>query len=159
VVLAAGTIDVDLQVLDARERFRVRSPDGELETRDAHFTLEVRANRVAAVIVSRGQVEMRLTGSAPFIVASGQSWAPPITAQRDEIVPKPDNTTETKPAVPMETNPTEPVPRRPTVAKATTSLRSLQEHPTDLPRKSQRFPNLRRHPLHRRPARPSSAPA
>lgn len=141
VVLRAGTIDVDLQVLDARERFRVRGPDGEVETRDGHFTIEVRADRVAAVTVSRGQVEMRLTGGAPFVVASGQSWAPPIiTTQRDVILPTSENT-QAKPAAPTPADPPPTVPTVPKPARPVVIARTPTEKPpTSVPIEAPKAP-------------------
>lgn len=116
-----GSLDVDLHALAVDERFRVRAPDGELESRDARFTVDVRADRIAAVAVSRGQLEVRVVGSAPVIIAAGQSWSAPTTAHRDAIVPTRDVPTPTNPSTPTEPQPIDPkagpTPPRPVVAK------------------------------------------
>ena len=109
-----GSLDIELSAVAVDERFRVRVPDGELESRAARFTVNVRGDRVASVIVSRGQLELRVVGHAPVIIAAGQSWAAPITARRDAIDPMRDVPTPepgpTPEPQPIDSKPTDPRP-------------------------------------------------
>ncbi len=131
-----GALDVDLHTLNSDERFRVRAPTGELESRDARFTVDVRADRIASVNVSRGQVEVRVVGSAPVIIAAGQSWPAPITARRDALVPKPETPASVDPLVPTDSEPTEPKPTgpEPTEPKPNRPTVVVQRSATSIPR-------------------------
>jgi len=80
-----GTLAVTLPPLAGTDRFRVRGPDGELESTDSTFVVTVARGHLAQVAVSTGRVELRIDGVPAVFLAANQSWSRPITAQRDTL--------------------------------------------------------------------------
>lgn len=102
-----GTLDIQVAKLDSGERFRVKTADAEVEVRGTRFEVGVRAGHLLSVAVREGRVEIRRLDQQVVIVSAGESWAPPQTAQRDELVPVPADPVVT---VTRATPPSKPAP-------------------------------------------------
>jgi hypothetical protein len=72
--LTRGTITVEVSPLQAGERFRVITADGEVEVRGTAFDVTAVDDKLAAVRVLHGQVEVRASGAAPKLLAAGERW-------------------------------------------------------------------------------------
>lgn len=72
--VAAGTVQVDVAPLARDERFRVVTLDAEVEVRGTSFEVEVEQDRLIAVRVTSGLVEVRPRDGAPRMLSAGQSW-------------------------------------------------------------------------------------
>ena len=72
--LSEGTVSVRVQPLAAGERFRVMTADGEVEVRGTAFEVVARGDRLTAVAVSHGLVEVRPRGHAPLLLGAGERW-------------------------------------------------------------------------------------
>jgi TolA-binding protein len=76
-----GEIDLDVQPLGPRDRVRVQVGDGEVEVRGTRFQVTARADKLAAVEVAHGRVEVRPAGAAMAVLGAGQTWrAPEVVA-------------------------------------------------------------------------------
>ncbi len=78
--LIEGTIAVSVEPLHDGERFRVVSGDGEVEVRGTRFEVTARGDRLEAVNVRRGRVEVRKDGVLAALLGPGDRWdrpAPP----------------------------------------------------------------------------------
>jgi TolA-binding protein len=75
--LIQGTIAVEVEALKAGERFRVVTGDAEVEVRGTAFDVTAKDDRLIAVSVSSGKVEVRPTGSATVVLNPGERWARP----------------------------------------------------------------------------------
>ncbi len=83
-----GTIDVAVTPLGAGERFRVIVGASEVEVRGTAFTVTAAADRLIAVAVAHGRVEVRPEAGATTILEAGQSWHGETLA-REEPAPPP----------------------------------------------------------------------
>jgi TolA-binding protein len=79
-----GAIAVQVGKLAARERFRVKTADAEVEVRGTKFDVGVETGRLTSVAVYEGRVEVRTTDQQVVILLAGERWAPVQTARRDE---------------------------------------------------------------------------
>lgn len=78
--LRDGTVLVEVASLHAGERFRVVTGDAEVEVRGTAFEVVVAADRLRAVRVRHGRVEVRRGVDPLIVLAAGQRWdAEPIT--------------------------------------------------------------------------------
>lgn len=75
--LTDGKLAVELEPLEAHERFRLLTLDAELESRAASFEVEVEAQRLHAVLVESGMVEVRPHEGVPRILRAGDRWSAP----------------------------------------------------------------------------------
>jgi hypothetical protein len=87
--LRDGTIDVDVQPLAPGERFRVVVGADEVEVRGTSFEVVAAADRLVAVHVIHGRVEVRHGGAAPVVLAPGQAWQAMETAVTSPLPPSP----------------------------------------------------------------------
>lgn len=79
--VADGTVQVDVAPLAAGERFRVLTLDAEVEVRGTSFEVEVRDDRLIAVVVRSGLVEVRPKSGAPRLLSMGQRWDAAVIAE------------------------------------------------------------------------------
>ncbi len=122
VQLEEGQIAVEVAALDPSEHFVVRASDAEVEVRGTKFVVGAAGGKLAMIRVSDGSVELRRPNESVVILAAGQTWNPPITAIRDELLAKPR-------PVPIATPPPKPVvdelgPESEPVVVATTAKKS-----------------------------------
>jgi len=79
--LSAGTISVEVTPLGAGERFRVVTGDGEVEVRGTAFDVTAHDDRLVAVRVVHGRVEVRPMRGAMVVLNAGGQWdAPQVPA-------------------------------------------------------------------------------
>lgn len=75
--LSDGRLAVELDPLEDHERFRLLTLDAEVESRAAIFDVEVEAERLQAVLVQSGMVEVRPHQGVPRILRAGDRWSAP----------------------------------------------------------------------------------
>jgi predicted anti-sigma-YlaC factor YlaD len=95
VALAEGELDLSVAPLAAGERFLVVTGDAEVEVRGTIFHVEAHEDRLAAVAVSEGKVEVRTAG-AHTLVPAGGSWRAPAPV----VAPAPPPALPSAPAPP-----------------------------------------------------------
>jgi len=120
-----GSLVVAIADLQPPDHFRVHAPDADVDTTGGHFVVVVRDAHLDSVTVTRGRVELRVTGTRPQFLAAGQTWTRTITAQRDVLVPPRPVTT------PPPTRPPPPVVRRPAL-KITSEAPRSETTPVDV---------------------------
>jgi hypothetical protein len=69
-----GTVDLDVEPLGPGERVLVRVGDGEVEVRGTSFRVTAHDDRLVAVDVAHGRVEVRPTGGEIKVLRAGQIW-------------------------------------------------------------------------------------
>ncbi len=74
--LTDGTIDIEVSPLAPGERFRVVVGDGEVEVRGTAFSVTADRDRLVAVAVVHGRVEVRPAGKPTTVLHGGESWHP-----------------------------------------------------------------------------------
>jgi TolA-binding protein len=72
--LMDGAVTVEVQPLRPGERFRIITGDAEVEVRGTIFEVTVAEDRLVAVRVFRGNVEVRPVGAPRVVLAAGQRW-------------------------------------------------------------------------------------
>jgi TolA-binding protein len=72
--LYEGAITAEVESLQPGERFRVISGDAEIEVRGTSFEAQVKLDRLAAVRVFHGRVEVRPVSSATRLLNGGERW-------------------------------------------------------------------------------------
>jgi len=72
--LREGVATFDVEPLLRGERFRVITGDGEVEVRGTSFRVEVAGDRLRAVHVERGRVEVRAQGRRAVVLGPGDDW-------------------------------------------------------------------------------------
>jgi TolA-binding protein len=72
--LRDGTARFDVRPLGTRERFRVVAGNGEVEVRGTSFQVSVAGDRLAAVHVEHGRVEVRAEGRGVVALGPGDDW-------------------------------------------------------------------------------------
>jgi TolA-binding protein len=91
--LSEGELAIDVAPLGAHERFRVVTGDAEVEVHGTSFLVQVAGDRLLAVGVEHGLVDVRPAGGVPVLLGSGQQWhaaAPaPIAAAPARLEPPP----------------------------------------------------------------------
>jgi TolA-binding protein len=75
-----GTVDLDVTPLGPRDRVRVQVGESEVEVRGTRFQVTAREDRLVAVEVTHGRVEVRAAGSAASVLGPGQTWREPAEA-------------------------------------------------------------------------------
>lgn len=86
--LTDGTISVAVAPLSAEERFRVVIGDGEVEVRGTAFEVTARADRLIAVQVDHGRVEVRPQAGPLVVLDAGDRWdAPEVASHAIEAPP------------------------------------------------------------------------
>ncbi len=70
-----GVVDFDVAALLPGERFRVVLGDGEVEVRGTAFSVTVADDRLLAVRVHRGAVDVKAGQTAPLRLEPGQQWS------------------------------------------------------------------------------------
>ncbi len=89
VELAAGRIRVEVEHLDAGERFRVITVDAEVEVRGTAFDVVARRGELVSVHVHEGVVDVRWRDAATVVLRAGESWsAPRQDATPRELAPR-----------------------------------------------------------------------
>lgn len=136
-----GAVHVEVSPLHAGERFRVIVGDAEVEVRGTAFDVVVIADRLIAVHVSHGRVEVRHTGDPAVMLEAGARWdggthavpagVPPIAAAAPAHLHAERPASESATAVLEPVAPTAggPTPSAPTPAGPSTSPmeRAFQE--------------------------------
>jgi TolA-binding protein len=88
--LRDGTARFDVRPLATRERFRVVTGNGEVEVRGTSFQVTVAGDRLAAVHVEHGRVEVRAEGRGVMVLGPGDDWtAGPQSAGRTSAAAAP----------------------------------------------------------------------
>ena len=83
-----GEIDLDVRPLGPRDRVRVQVGDGEVEVRGTRFQVTARADKLAAVEVTHGRVEVRPAGAVMAVLGAGQTWrAPEVVVVAPALAP------------------------------------------------------------------------
>ena len=90
VQLEDGQIAVEVAALDQNEHFIVLASDGQVEVRGTKFIVGAAGSKLAMVSVIEGRVELRRPEATAVFLSAGETWSPPITATRDELLPKRD---------------------------------------------------------------------
>ena len=72
--LKRGRVTVAVHKLAESERFRVVTADAEVEVRGTSFDVVVQDDRLMAVVVHTGLVEVRLRDRDPILLAAGERW-------------------------------------------------------------------------------------
>jgi hypothetical protein len=72
--LTEGTLTVEVSPLGPEERFRVIAGDGEVEVRGTMFDVTASADKLVAVRVMHGKVEVRASGAAAKVLVEGERW-------------------------------------------------------------------------------------
>ncbi len=83
----AGRIELAVAPLRAGQRFEVELPDGELDVRGTRFSVEVDRAHTREVRVSEGQVELRMQGAAPILLAAGERWSARVLEAAVPVTP------------------------------------------------------------------------
>ena len=104
-----GTIGVEVAPLQSRERFRVLVGEDEVEVRGTSFEVTAAADRLMAVSVTRGHVEVRPRQGVAALLGAGQSWAPappepPPPVSRPAAPPPPGSERHRPPRAPLSSN-------------------------------------------------------
>ncbi|HTE49401.1 MAG TPA: tetratricopeptide repeat protein [Kofleriaceae bacterium] len=81
--LVDGTLTIEVGALGPGERFRVMTGDAEIDVAGAALDVTATRDRLAAVRVMRGAVEVRAQGTARRAVTSGQTWTAPVERATD----------------------------------------------------------------------------
>ena len=82
-----GEIDLDVQPLGPRDRVLVQVGDGEVEVRGTRFQVTARADKLAAVAVTHGRVEVRPAGAVMAVLGAGQTWRAPEAVIAPTLAP------------------------------------------------------------------------
>jgi tetratricopeptide (TPR) repeat protein len=82
--LAEGTITVEVEPLLKGERFRVITGDAEVEVRGTIFDVTANGDRLVAVHVLSGRVEVRPSFSVATVLGPGEYWMRPEPEQKPD---------------------------------------------------------------------------
>jgi TolA-binding protein len=93
-----GALTLDVEPLHAGERFRVTTADAEVEVHGTSFQVIADGDRLIAVWVARGVVEVRPRGAQPATLHAGDSWSNPLA--RSGGTPPPPVPVAAAPAAP-----------------------------------------------------------
>lgn len=109
--LRAGTIDIDVDPLQAGERFRVIVGTDTVEVRGTSFEVAAAADQLIAVHVVHGHVEVTHGTNPTVVLGNGDRWTPPPPSPSPSPPLPP-------PPLPRSTSSTHPslAPKRPTLA-------------------------------------------
>lgn len=72
--LEQGTVTLQVEHLDPKERFVVATSDAEVEVRGTLFEVDADGGLLRRVSVSEGKVEVRVQGEAPVLLLPGDRW-------------------------------------------------------------------------------------
>jgi hypothetical protein len=100
--LRNGTLAFDVAPLQANERFKVMTGDGEVEVRGTNFEVTATNDRLEVVRVTRGHVEVRPLNRGSVLLGPGEAWR--SETSRPTVVEK---------AIPLPSPPPERPRRRP----------------------------------------------
>lgn len=115
--LQAGAISLAVCPLSARERFLVKTADAEVEVRGTMFRVEAEANRIEAVQVTEGKVEVRFRG-ATWLVSAAERWTRPPEASPEASPPRSAARAARSPQRPPPASSAAPVPANDDAATA-----------------------------------------
>ena len=88
----AGKFSFAVDKLTHGQRFALSLPDGELEVRGTHFTVEASAQHTLRVSVVDGLVALRLSGRPELLLAAGDSWPRAVVSEsRHPLLDAPAN--------------------------------------------------------------------
>jgi TolA-binding protein len=93
--LYEGTITVDVTPLRAGESFRVIVGDGEVEVHGTTFDVVAKNDKLAAVQVVHGTVEVRPKRQAVAVLIAGQRWETEAKTETVDLIPLEDEVAET----------------------------------------------------------------
>lgn len=96
--LRDGTVDIDVQPLQAGERFRVIVGVDEVEVHGTSFEVVADHDHLRAVRVVHGRVEVRHLGDPPTWLGRGETWAPHV--ETAAVTPAPQAPIAPAPIVP-----------------------------------------------------------
>lgn len=69
-----GRVSFHVEKLDARQRFLLGLPDGELEVKGTRFVVDVGEAGTSEVSCSEGRVVLRLADHPEIVLSAGESW-------------------------------------------------------------------------------------
>lgn len=69
-----GRVSFHVEKLDARQRFLLGLPDGELEVKGTRFVVDVGESGTSEVSCSEGRVVLRLADQPEIVLSAGESW-------------------------------------------------------------------------------------
>jgi TolA-binding protein len=121
--LVDGTLSVDVAPLQPGERFRILTGDAEIEVKGTAFDATVEKDRLVAVRVVHGRVEVRTNHAEAQTLTAGATWTAPATAAavvRAAKAPLPA-TVSAAPARALTRRPPRPRPAPPPAAVQTTA--------------------------------------
>lgn len=95
--LEEGGITVEVEKLATAERFRVVTSDAEVEVRGTAFDVDVVHDRLRAVRVWHGVVEVRPGSGTPVLLHAGEHWTAPSAVAAKGATPSPGP----QPALPL----------------------------------------------------------
>ena len=78
--LQAGRLELAVGDRYASDRFRVITPDAEVEGAGTVFEVRVDGEQLSSVVVRSGQVAIRIVDQPPVIVGAGGSWTASVTS-------------------------------------------------------------------------------
>lgn len=87
--LRDGVIDVDVSPLTTGERFRVVVGTDEIEVHGTSFQVTAAGDRLLAVHVVHGRVEVKRGGATATVLDAGESWQATLTASIPSIAAPP----------------------------------------------------------------------
>jgi hypothetical protein len=83
--LTEGEISIDVTPLHPGERFRVVTADGEVEVHGTSFAVSASGDRLVAVKVDHGLVEVRHAGHPAVLLSAGREWHAPALAEQEQV--------------------------------------------------------------------------
>jgi len=114
VALSEGSIEVEVRGRNVEKPLRVATRDVVLAAANARFEVEARGDRLVALIVQEGRVEMQSSAERTIrVLVAGETWtAPPASdaaaappTERHRSPRKPDKIISTEPAPPLQAPP------------------------------------------------------
>ena len=115
--LEHGTITIDVAPMHAGERFRVVVGDAEVEVRGTRFTVSASGDRLVAVTVQHGRVDVRPRDRAVASLVAGQSWRQVAEPPREVPAVAPPPPPPPPPKQVTRANPARVAPDRPPPAR------------------------------------------
>jgi TolA-binding protein len=164
--VSEGTLHLKVHHLNQGERFRVVTSDAEVEVRGTAFEVRARDNRLLAVRVTEGLVEVRPTGRPIMLLGPGKEWhaqeAPAVEAPAvpsTAVEPsRPALGTSPSARVAYATTPRSTVPRSRVAPEPTAGHQALTtSSPSETPTPSER-PAPSEEPAPVKPQAPPPAP-
>ena len=108
IALGRGTFSFAVHKLKQGQRFVLALPDGELEVRGTHFTVDVSEKETRRVAVRDGVVALRFAQQAELTLGAGETWPPASISNVPQTLPGNEPGTAGSAAVGIPPGPTTP---------------------------------------------------